>query len=306
MKCEAPDDATRDSRTSGVMVREARRDTLPSPGTLDPFSERYLSQLSRRCPRPPDERVFEIECWNASWHESLLHVARTQSSASDGLYEAGDDASAPRIDDMLARRVAEPRDPADFLCARSELLEREKHALLELLRHGSAIAIAWRVARLTARVESSRGSDTVALETLLLLDTPDDLAPFAERLLSEDILVGPYVERILGHSACARALWTVRLAARNISRVHRARFVGWMLAMGPVAREVLVDALVMFAPDPATSRHSDALEDVLSALPVSCDDVLLASVRPFTRSPIARVRELARSAIARAAAEART
>ncbi len=247
------------------------------------------------------ERAAAIECWNDGWHESLLRLAQAPASSTAAFHGAERDAeSATEADsgteghDALDQRLQDPKDSPDWVFRRLELLEREKAALLELLRHGSPTAIAWRMARLSAR------RDTVAMETLQLLDDADLLVPFAERLLCEDILVGPYVERVLAHPACGRALWKARLLAENISRVHRARFVGWMLAMGAVAREVLLDALVALGPDAATSRRSDVIEDVLLTLPVTCDKVFLTLIGRFAHSPIARVRELTRAAIARA------
>jgi hypothetical protein len=88
-----------------------------------------------------------------------------------------------------------------------------------------------------------------------------------------------------------------------------------MLAMRPVAREVLVEAFVMLRPHAATSSQIDVMEDVLLTLPVNCDKVLLTLITRFAHSPIrpfgfgiearkerriARVRELTLSAIARA------
>ena len=196
---------------------------------------------------------------------------------------------------------------ADFLLARAELLDREKHALRELLARGSVDAIAWRVGRLVARLESSRGRDAVAVEALRLLDSPANLAPFAERLLSEDVLPGPYIERVLERSghACARALWSARIASARIASVpagreRRGRFVSWIRAIGPSARDVLRAALVRLSPHAETGRHADVVEDLLLALPVRCDDNLLASVARFAKSPVPRVRELALATVARA------
>lgn len=215
-----------------------------------------------------------------------------------------DDEKAP--DPRTARDAGAPRatssDLADFLLARSELLDREKHALGELLLRGSADAIAWRVARLIARVESSRGRDTVASEVLRLLDTPANLAPFAERLLSEDVLPGPYIERVLlraGHE-CARALWSARVSGGAAGAERRGRFVSWMLAIGPGARDLLRAALAKLAPHAGTVRHVEVVEDVLLSLPARCDDDLLAAVASFAKSPVPRIRELALAAIARA------
>ncbi len=208
----------------------------------------------------------------------------------------------PATRDAREHRQAASSDLADFLLARAELLDREKHALGELLLRGSADAIAWRAARLIARVESSRGRDTVAAEVLRLLDSPANLASFAERLLSEDVLPGPYIERVLQRAGreCARALWSARVSRRAPGRERRGRFVSWMLAIGPGARDVLRAALIKLAPHATTTRHADIIEDVLLALPARCDDELLSAVARFARSPARRVAELALAAIARA------
>jgi hypothetical protein len=193
-------------------------------------------------------------------------------------------------------------DLADFPKARAELLERERHALHELLQRPSADAIAWRVSKLIACVESSGGRDTVAVETLRLLDAPENVAPFAQRLLSEDVLPGPYVERVLvraGH-ACARALWSARRLPKNATTKRRARFVSWMLTIGPGAYDVLRAALAKLALSADTECHATVIEDVLLALVARCDDDLLAFVACFAKWPFARVRELTLSTIARA------
>jgi serine/threonine-protein kinase len=223
--------------------------------------------------------------------------------ASDAAASDGTGGASVRSD---IREVRDPKsavsDLADFLQARAELLERERHALHELLERGSADAIAWRVSKLVGRVESSGGRDTVAVETLRLLDAPENLAPFAQRLLAEDVLPGPYVERVLvraGH-ACARALWSARILPKNATPERRARFVSWMLAIGPGAYDVLRAALAKLAPYADTERHATVIEDVLLALPARCDDDLLAFVACFAKSPVARVRELTLSTIARA------
>ncbi|HVJ92614.1 MAG TPA: protein kinase [Labilithrix sp.] len=199
----------------------------------------------------------------------------------------------------------EPRTPShdgDAAGASIALLEREKQALAELLDHGLADAVASRVAGLLARLESSRGRDTIAAETLRLLDEPGRLEPFGECLLSEDVLPGPYIERMLERCGqrCARALWAARVSPTPASPQRRGRFVAWMLAIGPSAVDVLRVGLAKLSPHAATWRHADLVEDVLLALPSRCDDELLAVVAYFAKSPVPRVRELALAAIARA------
>ncbi|MBX3225440.1 MAG: serine/threonine protein kinase [Labilithrix sp.] len=216
------------------------------------------------------------------------------------------DVDLPRA--AIVSEVRALRDPcvptadlADFLLARGELLDRERHALRELLLWGTTDEIARRVARLVARLEASGGRDTVAADTLSLLDKAANLAPFAERLLSEDVLPGPYVERVLWRSghACARALWSARIAGGESGPERRGRFVSWMLAIGPGARDVLRAGLVKLAQHAETGRHADVVEDVLLALPTRCDDELLAAAATFAKSPVPRVRELALAAVAR-------
>ncbi|MBX3199718.1 MAG: protein kinase [Labilithrix sp.] len=192
-------------------------------------------------------------------------------------------------------------DLADFIRARAELLDREKHALGELLLWGTPDAVAARVAKLVGRLEASRGRDVVAAETLRLLDEAVNLVPFAERLLSEDVLPGPYIERVLERSgqASARALWAARISPGVDSPARRRRFVSWLVALGPSARDVLRAGLVKLSPHAETGRHADVVEDVLIALPARCDGDLLAAAARFAKSPVPRVRELALAAVAR-------
>jgi hypothetical protein len=102
-----------------------------------------------------------------------------------------------------------------------------------------------------------------------------------------------------GH-VCARALWTARVSPATASQERRGRFVSWMLAIGPSARDVLRAGLAKLAAHAGNVRHADMIEDVLLALPARCDDDLLAAVARFARSPVPRIRELALAAIARA------
>ena len=192
-------------------------------------------------------------------------------------------------------------DLADFIRARAELLDREKHALGELLLWGTPDAVASRVAKLVGRLEASRGRDVVAVETLRLLDEAVNLVPFAERLLSEDVLPGPYIERVLRRSgqASARALWAARISPGVDGPARRRRFVSWLVALGPSARDVLRAGLVKLSPHAETGRHADVVEDVLLALPARCDGDLLVAAAGFAKSPVPRVRELALAAVAR-------
>lgn len=279
-----------DARVDAIVTQALAKDPNDRFASMRDFrvALRELSGGLGRASREPGpvRAPFLVAPWSATAEETQ-HVA-----------------GASRISETLAVSQAQSTssDLADFLQARAELLDRERYALSELLLRGSADAIAWRVARLVARVESSHGRDAVALETLRLLDSPESLEPFAQRLLSEDVLPGPYVERVLtrGGDACARALWSVRIAPGNASRERRARFVSWMLAIGPGARDVLLAALAKLAPDAAIGRHAAVTEDVLLTLPSRCDDDLLAAVAQFAKSPAPRVRELALAAMARA------
>jgi len=137
---------------------------------------------------------------------------------------------------------------------------------------------------------------------LRLFDTPANLLPFAERRLSEDVLPGPSIERVLQRAGrpCARALWSARASRISAGPRRRERFVSWMLAIGPGGRDVLRAALVRLTPHADTGRHSEIVEDVLLALPVRCDDVVVADAARFAESPVPRVRELVLAAIARA------
>jgi serine/threonine-protein kinase len=204
---------------------------------------------------------------------------------------------------QLQARASESREPRpgndeldmeDFLRARAELADREKHALGELLLRGSVDAVAWRVAQLLTRVESSSGRDSVATETLRVLDAPASLASFAERLLAHDARSPTDVARVLGRGGAgsARALWAARISPSGAEPAHRARFVSWMRALGPAAREVLGAALVKLAPHAETTTFVTVIEDVLFSLPERCDDELLDLALAFAKSPSRRVREL--------------
>ncbi len=198
-------------------------------------------------------------------------------------------AKAPRISTVRERDDAE-----EFLAAHARTTDAEYVALDELLATGAVDAIAARVARIAAR------RDKRAQHALVLLEDATRLRPFAEGLLSEEVLPSPYLERMLQRSgrAMARALWSARVT-KHATRERRARFVVWMTALGPAARDILKAGLVKLVPHAATSRHADVAEDVLLSLPLRCEDDILELVGAFARSPDARVRELAIAALAR-------
>jgi len=283
---------------------------LPQRATSIPPAPIATARATPSVATDPVESDVAIDLARAKATSGVRELRRetpATTAARDDRTDRGDEPD--RRERSAQAPTRDPRDPrstssdlADFLLARAELLDREKHALRELLVRGSADAIAWRVARLMARLESSRGKDAVAAEVLRLLDTPANLLPFAERLLSEDVLPGPYIERVLqraGHQ-CARALWSARVSRISAGPTRRERFVSWMLAIGPGGRDVLRAALVKLTPHADTGRHAELVEDVLLALPVRCDDDLLADAARFAKSPVPRVRELVLAAIARA------
>jgi eukaryotic-like serine/threonine-protein kinase len=203
---------------------------------------------------------------------------------------------APHISEVRERDEAK-----EFSAAHTFVGDPEKDAFADLLANGSIDAIAARVARISARVEASKGRDRKALGTLALLDDPELLQPFAHRLLSEDVMPSPYLERMLVRSgkAIARALWSARVTHHG-TRERRARFVAWLTAVGPAARDVLRAGLNKLVPHAETGKHADMIEDVLLSLPMRCDDDIAELVAVFARSPNARVRELAIATLARA------
>src|SRR5205085_11791590 len=113
-------------------------------------------------------------------------------------------------------------------------------------------------ARLIARLDSSGGRDATANEALALLNEPKALAAIAERLLSEDIVPGPNLDRLLRRAgvAAARALWSARVAQESTIE-RRARFVTWLIATGPGIRPVLFSALKRLPPACEVQAHAD-------------------------------------------------
>lgn len=237
-------------------------------------------------------------------HLRVATEVRALSQHAEVLPSAAPGEAPPR----RPRGAAPTSDLADFLRARAELLDREQHALTELLQRGSAEAVAWRVARLIARAESSRGRDTVAVETLALLDTPTHLQALAERLLIEDVACTPNIERMIQRASRSfvQSLWTARIAvadrSENVGRdeARRARFVMWMKLGGDAAVDLLRMALTKLVPHAESGHHLELIEDVLLALPAKCDDELVSLVAPFASSPSDRVRIQAHAIMVRA------
>ncbi len=210
--------------------------------------------------------------------------------------------SRPASSDML-----ESADPvAEFLAAHAVISNREKRTLAGHLASGMVDESVAQVARLLARVETTRGRDATASEALAVLDDPKALAPFAERLLAEDIVPGPYLDRMLRRAglAAARALWSARVSTPP-SHERRARFVTWMRAVGDGAHAVLLVALARLAPQGGGQKHPELTEDVLLSVPPVLDAALASAIAPFVASPVPRVRDRARAALDRVHARAR-
>jgi hypothetical protein len=203
--------------------------------------------------------------------------------------------------------MLESADPvAEFLAAHAVISNREKRTLAGHLASGMVDESVAQVARLLARVETTRGRDATASEALAVLDDPKALAPFAERLLAEDIVPGPYLDRMLRRAglAAARALWSARVSTPP-SHERRARFVTWMRAVGDGAHAVLLVALARLAPQGGVQKHPELAEDVLLSVPPVLDPALASAVSPFVASPVPRVRDRARAALDRVHARAR-
>lgn len=199
-----------------------------------------------------------------------------------------------------------PDPVADFLAAHALLAGRDKSMLLELLESAKIDETAAHVHRLLARLESSEGRDVAATEALAVLDEPTMLASFAERLLAEDIVPGPYLDRMLRRAglAAARALWSARVA-HDPTPERRARFVTWLLAVGDGSRPVLAAALRKLAPAGAAQAHVELTEDVLLAIPPGDDRELALVIAPYEASPAPRVAKFARLALERLNARTR-
>lgn len=216
---------------------------------------------------------------------------------------------------MRTRQISEIRvlpegdapDPvAEFLAAHALVTSREKSTLAGLLASGKVDEAAAHAARLIARMETSNCRDATAKDALSLLDDPKVLAPFVEQLLAEDVVPGPYLDRVLRRAglAAARALWTARVAQAPTTG-RRARFVGWLLTIGEGARPVLLSALRRLAPAGATQAHVELTEDVLLSVPPGDDPALALVIAPYEASPAPRVRDLARAALERIHARTR-
>lgn len=211
----------------------------------------------------------------------------------------------------LGRRPSPPpiasADPvAEFLAAHAVITNREKQTLAGLLASGKIDECVSHVARLLARVDTTNGRDATANDALSLLDDPKALAAITDRLLAEDVVPGPYLDRMLRRAglAAARALWSARVSAPP-SNDRRARFVTWMTTVGDGARPVLLIALARLAPERGMQKHPDLAEDMLLTVPVGDDAAVGVAVAPFLSSPVPRVRNLAHAALDRLHARAR-
>lgn len=312
---------------SGVVPATVRSPSLTPSSPADPFRYRGSDDLETEpAPAPPvmpsspyhprkdgphaahdgERRAHDgrADTDQTPAHLRVATEVRALSQHAEALPGATSSLAPPR----RSRGAAPTADLADFLRARAELLDREQHALTELLQRGSAEAVAWRVARLIARAESSRGRDTVAVETLALLDTPTHLQALAERLLSEDVASTPNIERMIQRASRSfvRSLWSARIAAPDRSEdagrdeARRARFVTWMKLGGDAALDLLRMALMKLVPHAESGHYLELIEDVLLALPAKCDDDVVSLVAPFASSPSDRVRIQAHAIMVRA------
>jgi len=210
------------------------------------------------------------------------------------------------IEGVPGAAESSPDPVGEFLAAHSIITSGEKRTLAALLASGNVEASAAHAARLLARIEATNGNDNSAVDAITLLDDPKALTPIADRLLSEDIVPGPYLDRVLRHAglAAARALWSARISQRP-SHERRARFVTWLGATGEECRAMLLLALSRLSPEGGVQMHPELAEDVLLAIPQGADQALAIAVKPFTISPAPRVRDLARAAVDRLTPRAR-
>jgi hypothetical protein len=199
-----------------------------------------------------------------------------------------------------------PDPVAEFLAAHALVAGREKATLAGLLASGKVEESAAHAARLIARLEASNGRDATAKEALELLDDPQALTPIAESLLGEDLVPGPWLDRMLrrGGLAAARALWSARVAHEPTPE-RRTRFVTWIISVGEGARPVLLSALRRLAPAGETQAHVELTEDVLLAVPPGDDRELALVITPYEASPAPRVAKFARQALERLNARTR-
>lgn len=268
-----------------------------------------------------DARFASMREMRAALRELLLSLGHAPSSSLLRASTPPAPPLAPLATTTRSRQVSEIRsvtprpsdapadgaDPvAEFLAAHAVVTNREKRTLAGLLASGKVDESVSHVARLLARVDATNGRDATANDALSLLDDAKALAPFADRLLAEDIVPGPYLDRMLRRAglAAARALWSARVAAPS-SHDRRARFVTWLSAVGDGARPVLLVALARLAPERGVQKHAELAEDVLLSVPIGDDAALGLAVAPFLSSPVPRVRDLARAALDRVHARAR-
>lgn len=216
-------------------------------------------------------------------------------------------ARARQISEIRVLPEGEAPDPvAEFLAAHALVTGREKATLAGLLASGKVDESATHADRLIARLETSNGRDATAKDALELLDDPTTLAPIAASLLADDLVPGPYLDRMLRRAglAAARALWSARVAQAPTPE-RRARFVTWIISVGDGARPVLLSALRRLAPAGTTQAHVELTEDVLLAVPPGEDRELALVIAPYEASPAPRVAVFARQALERLNARTR-
>jgi len=268
----------------GLESREVGEESGPYPTLARDLDERD-DDSGTQC-IPPSARSYEPS--HSFIREGVRQAVRPGGEAkhlSPRSFRAASPVSS------RSRIPPSPSDPVgDFLDAR-EVVDAERTHLAALLERGDIDEVAVRVMRLTAQGGSP------AARALSLLGEPTRLAPIAERLLGEDVIPTPYIERMFVHGgfAFARALWAARIR-RPADDERRMRFVTWIRLIGRPAHDLLHVALVQLAARTPTQNQSECTEDVLLALPRMLDDGLRAAVKPFVASPLPRIRQLAAAA----------